>query len=92
MTRYTDISPIALWDDGINALVMNYSLGATENDSKINQATRSRGAWQQFTPRINLGAWRVRNNSTWQHTVVRGARGKVTQPILSVALIRGKAD
>lgn len=76
MTRYTDISPIALWDDGINALVMNYSLGATENDSKINQATRSRSAWGQFTPGINLGAWRVRNNSTWQHTDRAGSTWK----------------
>lgn len=34
ITEYNDISPVELWDDGINALVMNYSVGTNENEYK----------------------------------------------------------
>lgn len=68
VTEYNDISPVDLWDDGINAFVMNYSVGTNENENRQGRTSKTRSSWGQFSPGFNLGAWRVRNNSTWQHS------------------------
>ncbi|WP_241575708.1 fimbria/pilus outer membrane usher protein [Rosenbergiella nectarea] len=68
ITEYNDISPVEVWDDGINAFVMNYSLGTNQNEYRGGGSSKTRSSWGQFSPGVNIGAWRVRNNSTWQHT------------------------
>jgi len=54
--------PASEWDDGLNALFLNYSYsgatGSNENGSTNSQYANLRSG-------INLGPWRLRNYSTW---------------------------
>lgn len=49
----------ALWDDGINALLLNYK-------TSYNNSDNNEFFFGQIEPRVNYGAWRLRNLSTWQ--------------------------
>jgi outer membrane usher protein len=49
----------SLWDEGIPALLLNYNFsGATGNDNQDSYYLNLRSG-------LNLGAWRLRNYSTW---------------------------
>ena len=54
------------WDEGINALILNYNIsGVTSHSQKEQEDTQSQYA--NLRPGINIGAWRFRNYSTWLH-------------------------
>ncbi|WP_140919821.1 fimbria/pilus outer membrane usher protein [Limnobaculum xujianqingii] len=55
--------PVDRWDDGINAVLLNYSLAGVHNIVSPNSAADSQ--FISLQPGINLGAWRFRNYSTW---------------------------
>lgn len=57
------IAPKELWDDGINALLFNYSLNASNSKSQGYQESYYSGF---FDSRINVGKWRLKNASTYQ--------------------------
>ena len=49
----------SMWDDGIPALLLNYNFtGANDSDDQSNYYLNLRSG-------LNLGAWRLRNYSTW---------------------------
>lgn len=53
------------WDDGIPAVLLNYRI----NSSKVIQKATGESDTStsvQLEPGLNLGAWRLRNSSTWQ--------------------------
>ena len=65
--HYAGIAPLALWNDGITAFLMNYQVNAFRSEYRSNGAiSRSNSMNLQFAPGVNLGAWRVRNLTTWQ--------------------------
>lgn len=59
------ISP-DLWDQGIPAGIINYSL--TGNQSRMQSGENRSYTYLNLQSGINLGAWRLRDNSTWTHT------------------------
>ncbi|WP_426448827.1 fimbria/pilus outer membrane usher protein [Siccibacter colletis] len=54
----------ALWDNGINALLLNYSLSGSSNRPR-NGGGDTNSQYANLRPGINLGPWRLRNYTTW---------------------------
>lgn len=57
--------PPEQWEQGINALLFNYNLIGNRNwqDSGANSST-----FLNLQSGINVGAWRLKNNSFWNHS------------------------
>lgn len=53
------------WDEGINALLLNYNF--TGNESSIS-GNRESDKFLSLQSGINLGAWRLRDSSSWNST------------------------
>lgn len=71
-----------LWDDGIPALLANYSLSAGRNDQTINDEKRaSNNLFATVRAGANAGPWRLRSTITHSHTDYDG--GKYGQSIHS---------
>lgn len=61
------LAPEILWDDGLNIFRMNYSGTFSRNEYKsVGGNSSSDSAYMQFSPGVNLGAWRLRNISNWR--------------------------
>lgn len=58
----------ALWDDGISAFLLNYSVSGADNSAKSGQGYDSNSQYVSLRPGVNIGAWRWRNYTTWTHT------------------------
>lgn len=58
------VSP-ELWDDGISALLLNYSMSGARNFARNSTAQDSDSQYVNLRPGINYGAWRFRNYSTY---------------------------
>ncbi len=58
------VSP-ELWDEGIAAAMLNYSLSGANAWSKGGQAATSDSRYANLRPGINIGPWRLRNYTTW---------------------------
>lgn len=56
--------PPERWDDGINALIMNYSYSGVDYLSDSSGGGK-RTDYLNLRPGMNLGAWRLRNYTTW---------------------------
>ncbi|MCS3601732.1 outer membrane usher protein [Buttiauxella sp. BIGb0471] len=59
-----------LWDEGINALLFNYSVNG--NNTFVRNGQNSNSQYANLRPGINYGAWRLRNYTTWN----RDSNGK----------------
>ncbi|TBL73485.1 outer membrane usher protein FimD [Obesumbacterium proteus] len=57
--------PPEQWDEGINALLLNYNF--TGNESS-NDGKKESDKFLSLQSGINLGAWRLRDNSSWSST------------------------
>ncbi|HHR5914089.1 TPA: fimbria/pilus outer membrane usher protein, partial [Providencia alcalifaciens] len=66
------IAPEKLWDDGINAFIMSYQVDAINTRYRNSSDTSS--LWARIEPGLNIGAWRVRNLTTWNKD--KGEQGK----------------
>lgn len=58
------VSP-ALWDEGIAAVMLNYSLSGASSRAKQNESKNSDSQYANLRPGLNVGPWRVRNYTTW---------------------------
>ncbi len=54
--------PPEQWDEGINAALLSYQFSGSENRGRYGN---SRSNYLSLTSGVNLGAWRLRDNSTW---------------------------
>lgn len=54
----------ARWDEGVTALFADYSFSGTQRDD---DNTHSQNQYLNLRSGVNLGGWRVRNYSTWNH-------------------------
>lgn len=61
-----------LWDDGLPVFLMNYSANGSRTELSSGHQTDS--SFVQLSPGINLGAWRLRNQSSWQKQGAEPAR------------------
>lgn len=60
--------PPELWDHGINAGILNYSF--TGNTSDNDMSGHSSYAYMNLQSGLNIGAWRLRDNTTWSYSSV----------------------
>ena len=59
--------PPSHWDEGINAAMMNYSFSGTSGlENQRGGAGNSQ--YLNLRPGVNIGAWRIRNYSTWSRS------------------------
>lgn len=64
--RVRDFIPPELWDSGILAAILNYSL--TGSNARNQDGKNSSYTYLNLQSGVNLGAWRIRDNSTWSHS------------------------
>ncbi|WP_129544792.1 fimbria/pilus outer membrane usher protein [Serratia sp. 1D1416] len=62
------IAPQQLWDDGAPVYLMNYQTNATRTETRRAARPGSEAYFARLDPGINLGAWRLRNMTTWRKT------------------------
>jgi outer membrane usher protein len=55
------------WDEGINAFLFNYSFSGTTTVPRSSGMQTENSQYGNFHPGLNIGAWRFRNYSTWNH-------------------------
>ncbi|ATG16536.1 fimbrial biogenesis usher protein [Providencia alcalifaciens] len=58
--------PPELWDSGITAGILNYSL--TGSSARNQDGKNSSYNYLNLQSGLNFGAWRLRDNSTWSHS------------------------
>lgn len=72
--RLQGIAPESLWDDGVPALLLNWQANTSRTEiSGGGGGKKNDTTYVQLQPGANLGAWRLRNASTWQKS-----QGKAT--------------
>lgn len=63
--RSRDAVPTELWDEGIPAFLMNYGVNGYQNRRQHGGSYDS--TYINIRPGLNIGPWRLRNYTTWQH-------------------------
>ena len=63
-----DVAPTELWDDGMTAGVVNYSLTASHYDNRHYSKTYNQFANLWLDGHFNLGAWRLLTNGSFSYT------------------------
>lgn len=57
--------PPEMWDEGILAAMLNYSLSGANNWAKKDDGATHNSQYANLRPGINVGPWRLRNYTTW---------------------------
>lgn len=65
-TRAHGYIPPDQWNHGINAGILNYSF--TGNNAHNSKGGNSQYAYLNLQTGVNMGAWRLRDNSTWSYS------------------------
>lgn len=65
--------PPEMWDEGITAAMLNYSLSGANSRAKAGEGASSNSQYANLRPGINIGPWRLRNYTTWS----RDGAGKI---------------
>ncbi|CAI1711077.1 Outer membrane usher protein fimD precursor [Serratia ficaria] len=60
------------WDQGISALLLNYSYSGATNWDRHGKSSDSN--YVNLRPGLNLGAWRLRNYTTWSNSSNGGGK------------------
>ncbi|MEG4679196.1 fimbria/pilus outer membrane usher protein [Enterobacter cloacae] len=64
--------PPEMWDEGITAAMLNYSLSGANSRARAGEGVSSNSQYANLRPGVNIGPWRLRNYTTWS----RDAAGK----------------
>ncbi|MBA7851978.1 fimbrial biogenesis outer membrane usher protein [Enterobacter cloacae] len=64
--------PPEMWDEGITAAMLNYSLSGANSRARAGEGVSSNTQYANLRPGGNIGPWRLRNYTTWS----RDAAGK----------------
>lgn len=56
--------PPEMWDEGINAAMLNYSISGAQNWGRGDNDSNN-SQYANIRPGINIGPWRLRNYTTW---------------------------
>ncbi|MEN4979463.1 fimbria/pilus outer membrane usher protein [Erwinia billingiae] len=59
--------PPSQWDEGINAALLNYAFNGT-SDVENQHGSSGNSQYLNLRPGANIGAWRIRNYSTWSRS------------------------
>lgn len=58
--------PVALWDDGVPAFLLGWQGDLNRNTPVRGNRDEQLSRFVRLTPGINIGAWRLRNVTSWQ--------------------------
>lgn len=53
------------WDDGLTAAIINYSLSSSDSFARSSKGNSGSTQYASLRPGLNVGAWRLRNYSTY---------------------------
>lgn len=70
----TDIAPEEMWDDGVPAFLMNYQASTSHSEYSSEAGSTDESEYLQLEPGANMGAWRLRNFTTWERN--KGQSGR----------------
>lgn len=56
------------WDEGVNALLLNYTFTGANSSDKSRDGAADNAYFLGLNSGLNLGAWRLRDDSTWNHS------------------------
>ncbi|MBH2766577.1 fimbria/pilus outer membrane usher protein [Serratia marcescens] len=69
-SKVVGIAPQAQWDDGMPALLLNYRANVNRTEYRNSNGSGfdndNNSQFVQLDPGLNVGAWRLRNSTTWQ--------------------------
>ncbi|MFL4556302.1 fimbrial polyadhesin usher MyfC [Yersinia kristensenii] len=71
--RPKDEIPIERWDDGITAFLLDYMANSSETTYSQN-GQQQRSHYIQLYPGFNIGAWRIRNATSWSQSGDTGGK------------------
>ncbi|WP_050130158.1 fimbrial polyadhesin usher MyfC [Yersinia enterocolitica] len=71
--RPKDEIPIERWDDGITAFLLNYMANSSETTYRQN-GEQQHSHYIQLYPGFNIGAWRIRNATSWSQSGDTGGK------------------
>lgn len=71
--RPKDEISIERWDDGITAFLLNYMANSSETTYRQNDQ-QQRSHYIQLYPGFNIGAWRIRNATSWSQSGDTGGK------------------
>ncbi|WP_372487550.1 fimbria/pilus outer membrane usher protein [Klebsiella pneumoniae] len=71
-TRSLDEVPIERWDEGIPALLLNYNMNSYQ--SRYKGAETYESTYLNLRPGLNIGPWRLRNYTTFEHSNQSGSK------------------
>ncbi|EKS9201222.1 fimbria/pilus outer membrane usher protein [Enterobacter cloacae] len=57
--------PPEMWDEGITAAMLNYSVSGSHNWARNANGSDTNSQYANLRPGINVGPWRLRNYTTW---------------------------
>ena len=67
----------ALWQEGINAFLLNYTLAgdvSKRSGNSIQSQENESSAFASLSGGLNMGAWRLRSSASWEHTSQRDSQ------------------
>ena len=82
--------PPEQWEQGINALLFNYNL--TGNQSRQDAGFNSANTFLNLQSGINVGPWRLRDNSIWSHNTSQNGKSFAQWQHVSMVVERNLAD
>lgn len=62
------LAPQELWDEGIPALLLNYRANTNRVVKSESETHNNREIYAQLNPGLNIGAWRIRNQTNLQRS------------------------
>lgn len=65
LPKLNGIAPMQLWDDGIQASLLNYQV-TMQNRKYKGGLTNDESYYAQLQPGLNMGPWRFRSSVSWQ--------------------------
>ncbi|MGQ5846584.1 fimbria/pilus outer membrane usher protein [Serratia sp. IR-2025] len=66
--------PPELWDEGMPAMLLNYGFTGSNSKGRDRFTQSASSYYLNLRPGFNLGAWRVRNYTTWSYNSGGGGR------------------
>ena len=84
--------PPEMWDEGITAAMLNYSLSGANSRAKAGEGASSNSQYANLRPGINIGPWRLRNYTTWSRDGAGKDRWDTVYSYLQRAVIPLKAQ
>lgn len=89
--RVRGFVPSSQWEEGINALLLNYTFsGAT--DMGGDQGTKGSSQYLNLRPGLNIGPWRFRHYSTWSHSDANGDKWDTVSSYVQRSIVPFKSQ